>query len=166
MGARNYHSSVRDALVERMRGGETPTALHWDTGIPIQTLCRWRQAPSTLRLMPPKPPRPPATPRSTRQWSVGEKLRVLMVVGQTPEGQVGEVLRREGVHDADLALWRTELHEVLAAQAQATRELSRQLAAAQKELQEVKALLELKKKVDAMFTPRAEAAAPPKSSGK
>jgi len=147
-----------------MRNGETPTALYWDTGIPIGTLCRWRSTTGTIKGMPSKPTKPAVAARSTRQWSIGEKLRVLAAVGQVSEAEHGALLRREGVHDADLVLWRGELQEVLTAHANATRELSGQLAAAQKELREVKALLELKKKVDAMFAPRGAGAVLPTSS--
>ena len=87
---------------------------------------------------------------------MGDKLRVLAAVDEATEEALGGVLRREGIHEADLALWRQELREVLTAQANATRVLAAKLEAAERELREVRALLELKKKADALFGTRAE----------
>ncbi len=157
MGSPAYETSVRASLVERLKRGETPTTLHRETGIPIGTLCRWKSTPATIPSMPKSSLVPePKKPRSTRQWGMGDKLRVLAAVGEATEEALGGVLRREGIHEADLALWRQELREVLTAQANATRVLAAKLEASERELREVKALLELKKKADALFGTRAE----------
>ncbi|MBC8067679.1 MAG: transposase [Deltaproteobacteria bacterium] len=103
-------------------------------------------------------PPPPVPLRSSRQWSVTEKLRVLELVDDTSEQELGELIRREGVHEADLKLWRSELGDVLAAQTSASRAAEKKLQAVEAELREVRALLELQKKVDALFGRGAAAA--------
>jgi hypothetical protein len=95
---------------------------------------------------------------------VGEKLRILSAVDDAREEEMGALLRTEGVHEDDLALWRTELREVLSAQKAAVRKLAIELATAQRELQEARALLVLQKKVEELFGRQAaESATTPKS---
>ncbi|HEY0254943.1 MAG TPA: hypothetical protein VGC41_25630 [Kofleriaceae bacterium] len=117
----------------------------------------------------PKHSKPPSfTPplRSTRQWSVSEKLRVLGAADQASEQHLGELLRREGVHEADLQQWRSELGDVLQAQSSAARTAEKRLNAVEAELREVRALLELQKKVDALYGQGdAAASSPTKQSG-
>jgi transposase-like protein len=105
-----------------------------------------------LAVMPKSAPQTSTPPlRSTRQWSVAEKLRILDTARATSEADLGALLRREGVHEADLKLWRDELGEVLAAQTSTARAAEKKLQTVEAELREVRALLELQKKVDALF---------------
>jgi transposase len=122
--------------------------------------------PSMPKTSGPPPSQTPPT-RSSRQWSVAEKLRVLGAASNVSEAELGEFMRREGVHEADLKLWRSELGDVLKAQSSAARTAEKRLQAVEAELREVRALLELQKKVDALFGQGdAAASSPTKNSGK
>jgi transposase len=168
MGAPAYHPKIREELIARMQAGEPRKLLHRETGIPLGTLGRWMQTPPAILEVMPKsstpPPESPKTIRSTRQWSVAEKLRILELATATMDSELGELIRREGVHEADLKLWRSELGEVLAARTSAARAAEKKLHAVEAELREVRALLELQKKVDAVYGREAAAVSPAKKS--
>ena len=107
-----------------------------------------------MALMPPlksSDAAPGAEMRSTRQWSVAEKLRVLGAAAQVTGTELGELLRREGLHGADLALWRAELTEALESRGSLGASADRRIRELQRELNETKALLELQKKVELLF---------------
>ena len=77
-----------------------------ETGISSSALCKWRKA------------RLKATSGGEKQWTASEKLRVLG--GGTPplEGEeFGALLRREGLHEAQVSAWRAAAAEALGAEA-------------------------------------------------
>jgi transposase-like protein len=95
--------------------------------------------------------------RSTEQRSAEEKLRLLLEARALTEEQLGEFLRREGLHDGDLERWRAEALGGLGGQlhndADRCRiaELERAALKQHKRLREAEALLELQKKVQALW---------------
>ena len=119
-----------------------------------------------------RPPQPGASPsappdrdsRSTRDWSPADKLRVVSAAGQCKEEELGELLRREGIHLAQLEQWRADILAALGSapprrndpEAHRLRELERELARKDKALAEVTALLVLRKKLEALFGTSAE----------
>jgi transposase-like protein len=94
---------------------------------------------------------------STEQRPAEEKLRLLLEARSLSEEQHGEFLRREGLRDADLERWSEEalaglggeLHNEL--DVRRIGELERQQVKQSKQLRETKALLELSKKVAALW---------------
>jgi transposase len=176
MGARPYSKAFRDRMVERLTGAGAPTAvdLSVEVGVPQPTLSRWvRNARSFGGMTKKKPPEgaaehppsgPDREPRSTREWTPAEKLRVVAAAAQSKEDELGELLRREGIHVAQLEEWRAEILSALGSppargkdpNARRVRELERELARKDKALAEVTALLVLRKKLNALFGDSAE----------
>ena len=160
-----YAENVRARMVRRMVGPSalTATSLAVETGIPQPTLSRWlRDAASIRPVSSPKPPRPsspsPAAPAKRPQdWSALERARVVVEAGELPEAELGEFLRRRGLHLEQLEEWRAALEESLSKPRQGNRptsagkrikELERELARKEKALAEAAALLILKKKME------------------
>lgn len=89
--------------------------------------------------------------------SVQEKLRLVAAANELSDQALGEFLRREGVHEDELAQWRDSMTWALQSSAERiadrvqSRTLARALRVKNKELKEARALLELQKKVQAMW---------------
>jgi len=154
-----YSSAFKANLVKKLMvpGGPTASLLSHQTGISQPTLSRWlRDAREGAMSSEPKIPKVPSSrPRRPADWKPEEKLRVVVEAeGLGPE-ELGELLRREGIHDADRIEWRRAVIAALgtmpkaqpvAAETRRVRELERELARKEKALAETAALLVLKKK--------------------
>lgn len=96
-------------------------------------------------------------PAPTDQRSAEEKMRLLLQAKSMADGERGEFLRREGIHDADLERWEQEALGGLGgaagseSQERRIRELERDNRQQGKRLKEAVALLELQKKVQALW---------------
>jgi len=141
------------------------TALSKETGVSQATLSRWLRAAPTLPLMSGRDnDNEVQESRPARQWTAEEKLRVVLAAAQLSESQLGEFLRREGLHAVQIEEWR----QVALAGAQSAlagskgaakngpdarkiRELERDLDRKNRALAEVTALLALQKKVQALW---------------
>jgi transposase-like protein len=101
------------------------------------------------------------TKRYGRKWTPSEKLRVIVESAALSEKDLGEFLRREGLHEADVKQWREAAEAALggpsreqrenAEQARQMRALERELRRKDKALAETAALLVLKKKVQEIW---------------
>jgi len=107
-------------------------------------------------------PDPEVVARSKRrQFSAEYKLRILREVGRCGPGEIGALLRREGLYSSHLAAWRRELHRH-GADGMARRkrgparkpkpsareiELERKNRKLEKDLAKAKAVIEFQKKV-------------------
>ena len=137
--------------------GITVLKLAEETGISTSALCKWRKA------------KVKATGTIEKQWTASEKLRVLG--GGTPslEGEAfGALLRREGLHEAQVSAWRAAAAEALGAEAapggpsnsaqreelaevkKRVKELEREVLRKDKALAEAAALLLLEKKLQSI----------------
>jgi len=126
-----------------------------ETGISTSALCKWRKA--------------RVKAKDEKQWTASEKLRVLG--GGTPplEGEAfGALLRREGLHEAQVSAWRAAAAEALSAEAapggasnsaqrqelaevkKRVKELERDALRKDKALAEAAALLLLEKKLQSI----------------
>jgi transposase-like protein len=95
------------------------------------------------------------------QRTAAEKFSLVLEAAAVPEAELGEWLRRQGVHAAQLEEWRTQAMSGLAgsakrskdsaADAKQIRQLERELARKDKALAEAAALLVLQKKVQAIW---------------
>jgi transposase-like protein len=148
-------------------------ALSKETGVSQQTLSRWLREATTLSSMgtrdnDAKASRQPRQPRTAE-----DKLRIVLAAAKLAESELGEFLRREGVHTAQLEEWRqialAAAESALAGKpaakhpdAKKVRELERDLDRKNKALAEVTALLALQKKVQAIWGDEDEST-PPKS---
>jgi transposase-like protein len=144
-----FSLAFKQKMIERMNGTDAESArkVSRDTGISQETLSRWLRQARSLPLMP--PPK-----RSTKVWSIDEKIRVLSEAAKVTGAQLTAVLQREGLLLAELEQWRLALDEEgRASKATIKRigKLERELARKEKALAEAAALLVLKKKVEHLW---------------
>ena len=155
-----YSEAFKANMVRKMMlpGGPTATALSATTGISQPTLSRWLRDAREKSVSETKSPSRP--PRRPTDWKPTEKLRILAETEGLEGEELGAVLRREGVHDADLTEWRQAAMAALgggpkavagSGDARRVRELEKQLRRKDKALAEAAALLVLQKKVQAIW---------------
>ncbi len=150
-----YSAAFKANIVKKLMvpGAPTASALSIRTGISQPTLSRWLRDAKEEGMSQPKAP---ARVRRPGEWKPEEKLRVLGQAEGLVGDALGELLRREGLHEADLAEWRRAALGALgpsskpassSAEARRMRELERELRRKDRALAETAALLVLKKKV-------------------
>jgi len=155
----SYSSGFRSRMVQRMAGREaiSATALSAEVGVAQQTLSRWLRDAPTLADMNRKNRN---SARKPRRRTAEDKLRIVMAAASLSEEALGEFLRREGVHEAQLNEWREKVHSAATGalkdanrkkseqtpEARKIRELESELRRKEKALAEAAALLVLKKK--------------------
>ena len=137
--------------------GMSVVELAKETGISKSALWNWR---STMVK---------TTKPGEKEWTASEKLRVLGGGGPALEGEAfGALLRREGLHEAQVAAWRAAAAEALSAEAapggvsssaqrqelaeakKRVKELERDALRKDKALAEAAALLLLEKKLQSI----------------
>jgi len=143
-----YSTAFKDRLVRRLVGPQAVSAnrLAGEVGVPQATLSRWLLAARSVKGM---------TKRTRTKWSGAEKLRVVIAAQGLDETALGALLRREGLHEAQLAEWRAAEEAALGSRSarsgptpetERIRELERELGRKDYALAETAALLVLKKK--------------------
>ena len=147
--AKPFSLAFKQKMIERMSGVDAESArkVSRDTGVSQQTLSRWLLQARSLPLMP--PPK-----RTSKVWSIDEKIRVLSEATKVTGVQLTALLHREGLLLAELEQWRLALDEEgRASKATVKRigKLERELARKEKALAEAAALLVLKKKVEHLW---------------
>jgi len=151
---RPYSEEFRKAMVSKMVGPDrrSATSLSKEVGIPQATLSNW------LREYAPDNGKNKA--RRPRDWSSEEKLRALTETAALKEAELGEYLRRHGLHSVHLEQWRREILEAMdgkgsrrqkAEDKRQVKELQRELRRKEKALAETTALLVLKKKAQLIW---------------
>jgi len=96
-----------------------------------------------------------------KKWTSLEKLRVVVEASKLGDEKLGEFLRTEGLHEAQLRQWRADAEAAFlddsrrkrrgSAETQRIKELERELRRKDKALAEVSAILVLKKKAAAIW---------------
>jgi transposase-like protein len=170
----HYTEAFKGKIVQRLLlpGAPTARALSQETGIPQSSLSRWVRDARKVRPMAskkdlPEHSEPPRPPRRTEDWTAEERLRVVNAASRLSEAELGALLRREGLHQAQLDVWRDAVHQASldalqpatgpgkggkgASEARRIRELEKQLRRKDKALAEAAALLVLSKKVNALW---------------
>lgn len=165
-----YSEAFRRRMVERMSGPRSisASALAKEVGIHQPTLSRWLREAATVSAVSKKKPKskaPSASPRRLGEWSAEEKVRVVMESAALADSELGAFLRREGLHEEDLAGFRDEVRSAAVAglsTAKKTRSgpteadkriktLERELRRKEAALAETAALLVLRKKLNALW---------------
>ena len=151
-----YPEQFKEAAVRRYLSSDLSyRELGRELGIPHETIRPWVRRAKQLGTMAKGKKKRGAV--STEQRSAGDKLRLLLEARSLSEEQRGEFLRREGLRDADLARWSEEALAGLGGElhnetdVRRICELERQQVKQSKQLRETKALLELSKKVAALW---------------
>jgi len=154
--------------------GLSATALSKESGVAQQTLSRWLRTASTVATMSDGSNKAQSSRHPHTHRTAEDKLRIVLAASQLSEAELGEFLRREGLHTAQLAEWRQVV--MAAAQhalsgksaakqpvdAKKVRALERDLDRKNRALAEVTALLALQKKVQAIWGDEDEST-PPKT---
>jgi len=148
-----YSEAFKAKVVQKMLApnGRTATGLAAELGLPQPTLSRWLRQARTMGVM--------KTP--AKKWTGAEKLRVVVEAGSVDDSALGEFLRREGLHEAQLKEWRAEAEAALngpakrkgkaSAESLRVKQLERELRRKDKALAEASAILVLKKKAAAIW---------------
>lgn len=164
---REYSEAFKRKVVQRllMPNGPSASKLSLEVGVNQPTLSRWLREATTLGAVTKRRKRPATKSRPIEQKrpedrSPDEKLRLVHEAGGLSEADLGEFLRRHGLHEADLAAWREAALGGLAGgpsaqprsgEAKRVRELEKELRRKDKALAETAALLVLQKKVRAIW---------------
>lgn len=157
-----YPVEFRESLVRRMIGPEQASAheLARATGVARQTLCRWRVEALSVNWMSDHDDASPPRLRP-EDWPAQAKLRAVLEAAALSDEELGEFLRREGLHEVQLEEWRQEAmagalqslsgkRSRAAARSTRERELERELRRKEKALAEAAALLVLRGKLEAL----------------
>ena len=162
-----YSQGFKARMVRRMTGREkiSGTALAAEVGVPQPTLSRWTREARTVLSMGGTAKQPEDAGKSPRQWSAEEKLQVVLEAAGLSDNELGEFLRRKGLHTVELEEWHrlaTEAAQVALSgpkkgrskkspEARRIKELEKELLRKDRALAEVAALLTLKKKAQAIW---------------
>ncbi len=150
-----YSTAFKARVLQRLVGPRAISAnrLAAEVGVPQVTLSRWLTSARSVPTM--------TTPQ--KQWTGAQKLRVALAVHGLSETELGAVLRREGLHAAQLEEWRAAAETALeppsrrrekaAPHPDTTRlaAVERELRRNEKALAEAAALLALKKELEAYW---------------
>jgi transposase-like protein len=148
-----YTEAFKAKMVRKMLPPDavSANALAAETGIHQPTLSRWLREARYKGVM----------DKPKKKWTPAEKLRVLAEVAQVDDKDLGEFLRREGLHEEQLQEWRTAAEAALddktapgnkkSADAKRIKQLESELRRKDKALAEASALLVLKKKAAAIW---------------
>ena len=130
-------------MVKRMvgPGAMSAAALARQVGVSQPTLSQWlREANRVAAMTPPPEEKKPAGPK---KWTPEEKLRVLAEAHGLEGEALGALLRREGLHEEQLAEWRAAAAGALSQGVQAaasgalTASQRRRLASSEKRVKEL-----------------------------
>ena len=139
--------------------GSTANALAKTAGVPQPTLSRWlRDFGSVVSVSNQDQAGSASRPRRPEDWSAADRLRAVTEAAGLKDAELGEFLRREGLHEEVLAEWRSAALEALTnkrprqrGEAKRIANLEKELARKEKQLKASRALVELSKKVHALW---------------
>lgn len=149
-----YSPAFKSRMLRRLIGpaATSANALAKEVGVNQVLLSRWLRESRTVEGM--------ASSHKKKKWTGAEKLRVVIAARGLSETELGALLRREGVHEAELTAWQAAAEAALndgpgraprSAEAQRIQTLERELRRKDAALAETAALLVLKKKVQAIW---------------
>jgi len=156
-----YSESFKRKIVQRvlLPGGPSAYALSKEVGIGQPTISRWVRTLGNVIRMNDNRGGAASGSRRPEDWSAAERLRVVMEASKLGDEELGELLRREGLHEETLSDWREAVLDALqpkqarpsAADKKRIKQLERELARKDKALAEAAALIILKKKAQAIW---------------
>lgn len=102
-----HTENFKEQMVRKMTGPSAMSAnrLSKECGVGQPTLSRWVRDAKVSAMT------KSTNNRSRKRWTSAEKLRVVMAAAAAGEAGRGELLRREGLHEADLERFQGELAE-------------------------------------------------------
>ena len=110
-----YTNGFKARMVKRMTGRESisANALGEEVGISQATLSRWLREARTVRAMGGAKKQAEDRTKGPRKWSAAEKLQVVLEATSLSSDELGEFLRRKGLHSAQLEEWHKMATEAL-----------------------------------------------------
>ena len=98
-----YNERFKEKMVAKMMGPSrmSANALSKECGVDQSTLSKWLRDAKV-------PPMAKKKPTGSKRWTAEEKLRVVLAAAAAGEAGLGEVLRREGLHESDIERFRAE----------------------------------------------------------
>ena len=154
-----YSEAFKASLVRKMLppGAVSANALATETGLNQSTLSRWLKDARSVGVM----------DKPAKKWTPSEKLRVVVEASGLSEEKLGEFLRREGLHLAQVKEWQALAEASFvevprgnakpSADSKRIKELEREVLRKDKALAEAAALLILQKKAEAIWGARDDA---------
>lgn len=151
---KQYSDAFKNRMVHRLVGpaARSANAVAAEIGVSQATLSRWLVAARNVGDM---------TRPTNKKWTGVEKFRVVTEARGLSGSELGALLRREGLHEAQLTAWRVAAEAALAeptrgraapsVEAKRIKELERELRRKDAALAETAALLVLKKKAEAWW---------------
>ena len=162
--ARAYSVSFRNEMIQKLRSPRGPSAVELaeKVGVHHGTLSRWLKDATTLPSVTEDEQEgtrraPARSGRRPEDWPPEDKLRAIEQARGLEGEALGAFLRRQGLHEADLAAWRRQAEQALGGRRQRNaeqkrmRKLESELKRKDKALAEAAALLVLSKKVQALW---------------
>ena len=167
-----YPDMFKNALIQKMTGpgAISASALSKQVDVPQSTLSKWlRMAGVGSSYNFPDNPKDYTkmakinNPRRPNDWSAEEKLKVVVEATTLDDEQLGEFLRKKGLHQTHLQQWRLQMLDGLQngfpkksakqkkADSKRIRALEKEINRKDKALAETAALLVLKKKVQEIW---------------
>ena len=163
---KQYSGKFRAKMVQRLSGPtkDSASALSKKVGVPQSTLSRWLREAGRVPVMKKNRPEPPSRSGESKRpgdWTDEDRLKVVAEAVGMDDAELGVLLRREGLHEAQLLEWRKALLGALATpgpkgpsvsqERKKIRELERELRRKDKALAEAAALLILQGKARALW---------------
>ncbi|MBC7174611.1 MAG: winged helix-turn-helix transcriptional regulator [Polyangiaceae bacterium] len=169
-----YSEAFRERMVQRLTtGGISASELSKEVGVSQPTLSRWLRDARIVAAVAKKKPKAakaaktkgtaPARPRLASR-SPEDKVRIVREAAELRDEELGAFLRREGLHEEDLAAFREEVWSAAVAglsgpkkprggseEDKRIKELERELRRKEAALAEAAALLVLRKKAAALW---------------
>ena len=150
-----YSKGFKARMIQRLTvpNPVSANALAGEVGVCQATLSRWLRDHTISGMSKDQP-------SSSRRWTASEKLRIVLESFRLDESELGKMLRREGVHDAQLKEWQDAVTAGAKAQLEPKKRksgaktqeqkkiesLEREVNRKDKALAELTALITLKKK--------------------
>lgn len=153
----NYSKEFKAAIVKKalLPNGISIAAISEETDIPIPTIYSWlrkqRRGIDTAMSSP-----------DPKNRSIVEKQELLLESASISQEQLGEWLRKKGIHEEHLNLWRSEIRATLKSRTseaktelreerKKVKQLEKELRKKDKALAEVTAIMVLKKKLEGII---------------
>ena len=156
-----YSTAFKAKMVQKMLGGRSANSLSQEIGVNQPTLSKWRRDASSVRVVKRREQSEPGKTEGRRpdDWSAEEKLEAMLEAKRLSGPELGEFLRRRGLHEEQLREWEAAAIDSLrgrkakgnSAEAKRVKELERELRRKEKALAEAAALLVLRKKAEALW---------------
>lgn len=153
-----HSEKFKEKMVAKMTGPSrmSANALSKECGVGQPTLSKWLRDAKVPAMAKKKP-------SGSKRWTPEEKLRVVLAAAAAGDSGLGELLRREGLHESDLERFREEIQGAVvagmrppprgeSADARRVKELEKELRRKEKALAETAAILVLRKKLNAFFS--------------